>query len=155
MEYWKQLRQKVSHDKVILPCSGAAILDDNNRILLQKRTDKNCWSFPGGVMDLGESFEETAVREVKEETGLDVKVRELIGVYSKYSDEYQNGDRSQPVLVFFKCSVVGGELRCDGDETSELKYFDLDEKPDLLNKQHDDMFMDLREYLKDYKVKLR
>lgn len=155
MEYWKQLRQKVGHDKVILTCAGAAILDDNNRVLLQKRTDKDCWSFPGGVMDLGESFEETAVREVREETGLDVTVNELIGIYSKYSDEYQNGDKSQPVLIFFKCTVIGGELRCDDEETSELKYFGFNEKPKLLNKQHEDMFEDLTEYLKDGKVKIR
>ena len=155
MEYWKHLRQKVGHDKIILPCSGAAIFDDNNRVLLQKRMDKNCWSFPGGVMDADESFEETAIREVKEETGLDVIVQDLIGVYSKYSDEYQNGDRSQPVLIFFKCSIIGGELRCDNDETAELKYFDLTEKPELLNRQHEDMFKDLQEYLRDGRVKIR
>ena len=155
MEYWKQLRQKVGHDKVILNCAGAAIIDGNNRVLLQKRTDKDCWSFPGGVMDLGESFEETAVREVREETGLDVTVQELVGVYSKYSDEYHNGDKSQPVLVLFKCSIIGGDLRCDGDETSELMYFDLNDMPELLNKQHEDMFTDLKEYLKGGKVKIR
>ena len=155
MEYWKRLRQKVGHDKVILLCAGAAILDSNNRVLLQKRTDKDCWSFPGGVMDLDESLEETAVREVREETGLDVTVKALIGIYSKYNDEYQNGDKTQPVLAFFKCSIVGGELRCDGDETLELKYFDLNDKPELLNKQHEDMYNDLKEYLKDCKVKIR
>lgn len=155
MEYWKQLRQKVGHDKVILPCAGGAILDDNNRVLLQKRTDKDCWSFPGGVMDLGESFEETAVREVKEETGLEVTVQDLIGIYSKYSDEYKNGDKSQPVLIFFKCTIIGGELCCDDEETSRLEYFDLNDKPKLLNKQHEDMFNDLKEYLKDGKVKIR
>lgn len=155
MEYWKLLRQKVGHDKVILPCAGAAIFDENNKVLLQKRTDKHCWSFLGGVMEIGESFEETAVREVKEETGLDVVVQDLIGIYSKYSDEYQNGDKSQPVLAFFKCTAVGGELHCDGDETLELKYFDLNEMPELLNRQHEDMFKDLGEYLKDYKVKIR
>lgn len=155
MEYWKQLRQKVGHDKVILTCAGAAIFDGNNRVLLQKRTDKDCWSFPGGTMDLGESAEETAVREVREETGLEVAVSELVGIYSKYSDEYQNGDKSQPVLFLFKCYIIGGDLCCDGDETSELKYFDLNEKPKLLNKQHEDMFTDLKEYLKDGKVKIR
>ena len=155
MEYWKQLRQKVGHDKIILPCAGAAIFDDHNRVLLQKRTDKDCWSFPGGVMDLDESFAETAVREVKEETGLEVTVQELIGIYSKYSDEYQNGDKSQPVLILFKCTTIGGELRCDGKETSELKYFDLNDNPELLNKQHKDMYNDLKEYLKDRKVKIR
>ncbi|MCH5211364.1 MAG: NUDIX hydrolase [Oscillospiraceae bacterium] len=155
MEFWRLLRQKVGHDKIILLCAGAAILDDDNRVLLQKRIDKNCWSFPGGVMDMDESFEETAIREVKEETGLNVVVNELIGIYSKYSDEYQNGDRAQPVLILFKCSIVGGELRCDGEETSELKYFDLNEQPELLNKRHEDMFNDLREYLKDNKVKIR
>lgn len=155
MEYWKQLRQKVGHDKVILPCAGAAVLDDNNRVLLQKRTDKNCWSFPGGVMDLDESISKTAVREVKEETGLDVTVQDMIGIYSRYSDEYQNGDKSQPVLAFFKCSIVGGKLHCDGEETLELKYFDLNDKPELLNKQHEDMYNDLKEYLKYHKVKIR
>ena len=86
MEYWKELRKKVGHDKIMLNCAGAAIFNSEGQVLLQKRKAGELWGFPGGVMELGESFEETIIREVMEETGLQVEVKQLIGVYSKYSD---------------------------------------------------------------------
>lgn len=155
MEYWQKIREKIGHDKLIVTGSSAAILDNSNRVLLQKRADKNCWGFPGGLAELEESFTETAVREVKEETGLDVQVDELIGIYSKYSHEFANGDKIQPVVAFFKCTKVGGEFYCDKKETLDLQYFAFDEKPELLNKQHEDMFNDLFDYLKNKNAKIR
>ncbi len=146
MEYWQYLRQKVGHDKIILNCAGAAIFNGEGQVLLQKRKDSGLWGFPGGMMELGKSFEEAAVREIFEETGLEVEVKRLIGVYSKYSDEYANGDKSQPIVAFFECQVVGGKTICSNDETLELKYFDLDSAPPMFNRQHEDMLADLRAY---------
>lgn len=65
----------------------------------------------GGAMEIGESAAETAIREIKEETGYDVEINELIGVYTKYFQTYPNGDRAQSIVIFFSCLIVGGEKK--------------------------------------------
>ncbi len=146
MEYWQYLRQKVGHDKIILNCAGGAIFNEKGQVLLQKRSGSGLWGFPSGMMELGESLEETAVREIFEETGLEVKVMRLIEVYSKYSDEYANGDKSKPIAALFECRVVGGKPISSNDETLELEYFDLNSPPPMYNRQHEDMLADVRAY---------
>lgn len=81
-------------------------------------------------MELGESADEAVVREVREETGLEIMPVALIGVYSSpdYSITYPNGDRVQAVIIFFECRVVGGTLRPDGDEILEARYFGPDDE---------------------------
>lgn len=141
--YIKNLRNKVGHDELILNYAGCIILDDKNRLLLQKRSDCEKWGFLGGMVELGESVEEAAIREIKEESGLDVKINSLFGVYSKYFEKYANGDKVQAIVHVFKAQVVGGELISQNDETLELKYFELIDVPPLFNKQHQDIFDDL------------
>ena len=143
MGYIEFIRSKVGHDKIILNYVGAAIYNDSGKVLLQRRSDRRTWGFPGGAMELGESISETAKREIKEETGLDIKLERLIGIYSDYSDEYPNGDSAQPIVIFFLGKVISGKLSVDDNETLELKYFGKDEMPQLVNKQHIDMFNDL------------
>ncbi|MGG3943706.1 NUDIX domain-containing protein [Peribacillus psychrosaccharolyticus] len=96
MEYYKYLRTYVGHKPIILPGSVVIILNDQNEVLLQKRHD-GYWGLPGGLMDLGESFEEVAKREVFEETGLIVKNLQLLSVFSgsKYYLKISNGDEFQ------------------------------------------------------------
>lgn len=141
--YIKNIRNKVGHDELILNYAGCIILDDKNRLLLQKRLDCEKWGFLGGMVELGESVEEAAIREIKEESGLDVKINSLFGVYSKYFEKYANGDKVQAIVHVFKAQVVGGELISQNDETLELKYFELIDVPPLFNKQHQDIFDDL------------
>ncbi len=81
MEYYKYLRQYVGHKPIILPGSVVIIFNEQNEVLLQKRHD-GYWGLPGGLMDLGESFEEVAKREVYEETGLVVENLKLLNVFS-------------------------------------------------------------------------
>lgn len=81
MEYYKFLRQYVGHQPIILPGSVVLILNTENEILLQKRYDGG-WGLPGGLMELGESLEDTAKREVQEETGLAITDLQLLGVFS-------------------------------------------------------------------------
>jgi len=143
-DYIRWLRGKVGPDRVLMNFATCVIVDEAGRVLLQKRGDKpGLWGFPGGAVELGESVEETAVREVFEETGLRVRVTSLLGVYSRYPDSYPNGDLVQSISVVFRCAVVGGALAVDGRETLELRYTDLTDLPELVNDQHRDIARDL------------
>jgi ADP-ribose pyrophosphatase YjhB (NUDIX family) len=141
-DYIHYIREKVGHDLIFLNFSGGIVYNEQNEILLQKRGDRNEWGFPGGAMELGESIEETAKREILEETGLIVEVEHLIGVYSKYSGEFPNGDKAQTITCFFQCRPIEGELCSDGIETLDLKFFSTDQVPKLFTKQHEDALKD-------------
>jgi len=144
-DYVQRIREKVGHDYIFLNVAGIVVFDDRGRVLLQKRSEtEEIWGFPGGIMELGESAEEAAIREVREETGLEVKIDSMLGVYTKYHHVYANGDQAQPVLFVFKGSVVGGELFIDGKETFDLVFLELDQVPVLFNDQNNDVLEDLR-----------
>lgn len=142
-EYFRKLRKKIGHERVILNYAGCIIFDEQNRLLLQKRSDCEQWGFLGGLVELGESVEEAAIREIKEECGLDVEVTSLYGVYSKYFAEYSNGDKAQTIVHIFKAKVIGGELIKSNDETLEMKYFALKDVPPMFCKQHQDVMDDI------------
>lgn len=105
----------------------AILFDDaGQKLLLTRRTDNGRWCLPGGGMDPGEELAETCVREMKEETGLDVQVKRLIGLYSSphYIAWYNNGsgDKVQIVSAVFEVELLGGELTLS-DETTEFGYY--------------------------------
>lgn len=97
-------------------------------------------------MELGESAVETLKREFKEETGLDIQAKSLLGVYTKYTDSYPNGDEAQTLLVLYLVEITDGSFITGytSDETLELGFFSLSdlEKMPLVNKQHQDMIND-------------
>jgi 8-oxo-dGTP pyrophosphatase MutT (NUDIX family) len=105
-------------------CSAIIFDDAHERILLTRRTDNGRWCLPGGGIDPGETLEETCIREVREETGLDVRVSRLIGVYSSphFIIEYVDGNRRQLIALSFEAEVIGGALTLT-DETTEFGYF--------------------------------
>lgn len=143
-DYIKWIRGKVGHEKIIIVYAGGCIFNDSGEVLLQKRADCNKWGFPGGALEFGETPQMAAKREVKEETGLDVEVGNLIGVYTDFDVVCANGDRIQSICIAYEMSVVGGELVCDKDETLELKYFSLDDMPELFCKQHEELLRDIK-----------
>jgi ADP-ribose pyrophosphatase YjhB (NUDIX family) len=96
----------------------AIILDENSRVLLCLRTDKDIWNLPGGGVEVGESHWAAVVREVKEETGLDVKINKFLGVTSK--------PEKSDFAFLFLCMPVSGELTLN-NEAKDLRYFSLDE----------------------------
>lgn len=148
--YIKKVRKRFGYDELILNYAGCIIFDKQGRLLLQKRSDCEQWGFLGGMVEYGESVKEAAVREVKEESGLDVEVASLYGVYSKYFAEYTNGDKVQPIVHLFKAEIIGGELIERNDETLELKFFELNDIPPLFCRQHQDALDDIiagREYV--------
>jgi ADP-ribose pyrophosphatase YjhB (NUDIX family) len=113
--------------KIRLGCS-AAILDEDGRILLTRRTDNGQWCLPGGRMESGESVAEACEREVLEETGLNVRVKRLVGVYS-HPDQlvvYPDGNKAHVVALHFQAEITAGELGLS-NETTDFGYFTLEE----------------------------
>ena len=108
----------------IVPAASAVIVNDGGELLLQRRKDNDYWSLPGGVMELGESIAQTIVREVREETGLEVELTRLVGIYSdpRHVIAYTNGEVRQQFSICFACRVVGGELH-HSDESSDIGFF--------------------------------
>lgn len=123
--YIRWLRSKVGHEKVILAFAGGCLFDECGRVLLQKRGDSRMWGFPGGAIEIGETPEQAAIRELKEETGLDVEVQSLLGVYTDSDMRYPNGDQAHSICIVYRLKAIAGSLRCDQDETIDLKYFAL------------------------------
>ena len=142
--YIKWIRSKVGHERVMLVHAGGCIFNESGEILLQRRGDNNKWGLPGGTIELDETPEMAAVREVREETGLEVEVGELIGIYTDFEITCPNGDKFQSIMMAYYLNAVGGELVCDNDETLELKYFPLNEIPELCCKQHEEIVRDIR-----------
>jgi ADP-ribose pyrophosphatase YjhB (NUDIX family) len=111
----------------------AAVIFDHGRVLLQRRDDTRRWGLPGGAVDPGESVRQAVMREVLEETGLDVEPIRLIGVYSDpvYHQvmTYPDGNVIHYVSTVFECAVRGGALAC-GAESLELGWFHPDALPE-------------------------
>jgi 8-oxo-dGTP pyrophosphatase MutT (NUDIX family) len=114
------------------------LFDRRRRLLLQQRSDGGQWGLPGGSVEIGESVSEAVVREVREETGLTVAPRRLIGIYSEPRLQvvrYPNGNVWHYVNVCFECIVRGGTLTtCD--ETLALEWFADDALPRTLLPNH-------------------
>ena len=94
------------------------------KILLTKRDDFHVWCLPSGGVEDGESLAEAAIRETKEETGIDVKLTRVVGVYSRL------GGLPDVHAVLYKAIPIGGELRTQPGETLEVDYFPFDKLPE-------------------------
>ena len=140
---------ELRHRFVLLQDGAAAIIvNDKGEILLQSRADRDEWGLPGGCQELGETFEEVVIREVKEETNLDVLEEDLklIKVVSGMSrmSSYPNGDVVINNTVLYLIDKYSGELKWDS-ESKEMKFFDLDNLPE---NQHDpDLIKVYRKYI--------
>ena len=107
-------------------CSAVIFDSTKEKVLLTRRSDNGRWCIPGGHMEPGEGALETCIREVWEETGLDVRMGKLIGVYTNPHRiiEYSDGNRCQMVGLCFEAEPIGGEPRLS-DETTAYGYFSL------------------------------
>jgi ADP-ribose pyrophosphatase YjhB (NUDIX family) len=130
----------------LVPAASAVVVDREGRILLHRRDDNALWSIPGGAMEVGESIGQTVVREIKEETGLDVEAESIVGVYSdpRHVVEYGDGEVRQQFSVCFACKAVGGQL-ATSEESLEVGFFspaEIDSMP-----MHESIRLRIRHYL--------
>lgn len=128
---------ELKHRFVLLQDGAAAIiLNSKNQILLQSRADRDKWGLPGGCQELGERFQDTIIREIKEETNLDVKEGdlELVDIVSGESrrNDYPNGDVVINNTVLYCIKKYSGELKWD-NESKNMKFFDIDKLPENQN----------------------
>ena len=127
------LRKFVGHNPLIGVGATTLVFNSNKELLLNLRSDTNTWGLPGGSMELYETIEETAIRELKEETNLDVHDLKLVTVLSgdDYYFEYPNGDKMCTVIVLFKVLDYDGELKVNDNESKKLAFFPLGNLPNL------------------------
>ena len=134
MDYIKSIRPKLGHQKIILNAAGAVICREG-KILLQCRSDNGGWGLPGGILELDETYEQAALREVREETGLEVRLTSFLGIFHNHDMVWSNGDQAHVLSALFTAEIVSGEPRID-EESLELRFFGPDEIPEMFAEDH-------------------
>ena len=147
-DYLKKIREKIGHSPIIVPHSVVLLFNEKNEILLEERLDDGYFDFPGGGIDLGETAEEAASRELFEETGL---VADELEFFKLYTGEithyiYANGDEIYGVDSVFICKKYHGKLTPQADEVKALRFYPLDKIPEK-------MWIRNTQILKDYLTK--
>lgn len=133
--YVQFLRNYVGHQPIQMCGAGVLIENERGELLLGLRIDNHCWGTAGGAVELGETVEEAAKREMFEETGLVADELELLGVFSGEDTHYTypNGDEVYVIDVKFVCRKYHGAMKPQASEVSELKYFSIAELPENIS----------------------
>ena len=145
-DYLKDLRKKTGHMPLVLPHAVVIIINNQNEILLEERADDGFFDFPGGGIDLKETAEEAAARELKEETGLIANRLELFKVYSGEITHYVyfNGDEIYGVDCVYICRDYSGELKPQLSEVKRLFFCSLDKMPEKMSPRNKQIIKDLQ-----------
>lgn len=152
MGYLLDLRKTVGSRPLISVGATILVLNEKQEILFQHRSDTHDWGLPGGSMELNETLEEVATRELNEETGLETDQFELVGVCSgpKFFFKYPNGDEMHSVINLFHAKQVQGTLAMNDGESLEVQYFsradlptDIESRAQVLIDQFEDTLWEL------------
>ena len=108
-----------------VPATGCIVQSQQGVLLARRKFEpwKGCWYVPSGFVEYGDDVEDTARREVREETGLEVELGPLFGVYSYFDDPRQDG-----IIILYRAVIVGGRLEA-GDDATEVAFFAADALP--------------------------
>ena len=149
MSYISNLRKYIGHEPLINIGATVIVMNDKNEILLNLRSDTNTWGIIGGGMELGESLEETAARELMEEANITAERFELIDLLSGKDLylKYTNGDETYTVIALYRAIGVSGKLKINDDESCKLQYFPIDKLPPLESRA-EYVINTLKKYLK-------
>ena len=147
-DYIRTLRARIGHMKIVIPGVRGILVDEQRRLLLQRRADSGHWGLPAGVVDVGDSVLDALSRELREETGLTVVRAELFGLYTepRFSVVYPNGDEVQTFTVAFLVREWSGSLSADSDEVVDVRFFPLDALPENLYPIHGETIDDYRSF---------
>jgi 8-oxo-dGTP pyrophosphatase MutT (NUDIX family) len=148
IEYISNMRKKIGHDRLLVAGAGIIVCKDR-KVLLQKRRDNSCWAIHGGCVEIGETVENTAKRELLEETGLIANTIELFGVFSGEDMlyTYPNGDEVYIISTIYICKDFAGVSISETNETVGLKWFDIDDIPKEINPPDKKPLQTLVEYI--------
>ncbi len=146
--YIDSIRSHIGSQCVHLPGVRAIILNGRGEVLLQRRTDMDCWSLPSGAVELNETATDALKREVREETDIDVQQAEPMALYSGPQERftYPNGDKVQCFSVAFIVRDWMGSPKADGVEGSEVKFWPLEDLPCNLVEFHARTLRDFSRY---------
>ena len=124
-DYLRRLRAMAGGDVVLQsPSVSVALRDESGRVLLALHRETGLWVLPGGAVEPGESPAEAAAREMREETGVRVRLVRLVGVFggSEFVVKYRNGDRTSYVMTVFEAIREQGDVAPDGQELLEVRF---------------------------------
>ncbi|WP_035507701.1 NUDIX hydrolase [Halobacillus karajensis] len=126
-----EIRKLIGSNPLILTGSTVLVFNDSNMLLLQHRSDTEEWGLPGGAVEPGEKLEQTAARELFEETGLRADNFKFIDILSgeELYFKYPNGDEVYNVISIYQALDTYGELTIGDGESINLKYFAIDKLP--------------------------
>lgn len=135
MDYINGLRKQIGNQPLIMVGSTVLVLDARKRLLMMKRSDSGNWGVPGGAMELGETTEETARRELLEETGLEVDELSLFGVFSgkELYYRYPSGEEVYNVSIVYLARDAHGTVQLFDGEHYDFQFFDLEKLPENIS----------------------
>lgn len=129
--YIRRLREKIGHDLLHLVGVSAVVRNDRGEVLLVKSADHGIWMPIGGMVEVGEEPADSAMREVREETGINVSVEQLLGVFDGPLVTYPNGDQVHYVSLVFRCHAVGGAIHVGDEENTDVRFFSPAQLPPM------------------------
>ncbi|MFC7307835.1 NUDIX domain-containing protein [Streptomyces monticola] len=130
-DFIRDIRATAGHQLLLLPGISAIVFDDQDRVLLGRRSDTGKWSVIGGIPEPGEQPAECAVREVYEETAVRCVVERVVLVQAREPIQYPNGDNCQFMDITLRCRATGGEARVNDDESLDVGWFPVHDLPEL------------------------
>jgi 8-oxo-dGTP pyrophosphatase MutT (NUDIX family) len=137
-DYISRLRDKIGNDLLLLPGVSGVVVDGEpgaERVLLGRRSDNGRWASPAGIVEPGEHPAACIVREIAEEVSIEAVVDRLVLVTTSPPVTYPNGDRCQFVSTVFRCSWVSGEPAVGDEESTDVRWFDVTDLPDLSDQE--------------------